>query len=54
MQTLRKTRALLGPGQAGKLALLAVLALVASVVEAAGALVVFALADAHHGRTGNV
>ncbi len=43
MQTLRKTRALLGPGQAGKLALLAVLALVASVVEAAGALVVFAL-----------
>ena len=43
MQTLRKTRALLGPAHAGKWALLAVPAVIASAVEAAGALVVFAL-----------
>jgi hypothetical protein len=43
MQTLRKPRALLGPDYAGKWALLAVLAVIASAVEAAGARVVFAL-----------
>ena len=43
MQTLRKTRALLGPDHAGKWALLAVPAVIASAVEAAGALVAFAL-----------
>ena len=43
LETLRKTRALLGGDRLGKWALLVVLALVAAVFEAVGALVVFAL-----------
>ena len=42
-ENLRKTRALLGGDRLGKWALLVVLALVAAVFEAVGALVVFAL-----------